>query len=244
MDQEEVARVFRKYDAAVIPVVDKSNHLVGIITVDDIVDVVIEEATEDIYKLSGTSDIEQEKLLSGKIFLAVKSRIPWLLLTIIGGFIASTIINIYSDLFKAHFFSLALSLSFVPLLMGLGGNVANQSATIIVRGLSTGHVDPKDALKHIGREILVGLTIGLFISTLVFIFNIALQHPPTFSYIVFLAIVADIFTAALIGSSLPIIFHKIKIDPAVASAPFISTTLDIIGQLIYFALIIFSIVLI
>jgi len=121
MDQEEVARVIRKYDVAVIPVVDKTEHIVGIVTVDDIVDVVVEEATEDIYKLSGTSDVEEEKLLSGKIHLAVRSRIPWLLLTIVGGFVASSIINYYSGIFEAHFFSLALSLSFLPLLMGLGG---------------------------------------------------------------------------------------------------------------------------
>lgn len=114
--------------------------------------------------------------------------------------------------------------------------MANQSATIIVRGLSTGVVDIKYAIKYIGREVLVGLSIGLLLSLIVLGFNLVAGRPLLFSLIIFLAILADIFTAALIGSSLPLIFHKINIDPAVASAPFISTTLDIIGQMIYFAL--------
>jgi len=133
-DQEEVARIMQKYDLVVLPVVDHTEELVGIITVDDVVDVVVEEATEDLYKLSGTSDIEESKLLYGKIIYAVRSRLPWLFMTIFGGIVAAFLIKYYADHFPTGLFPLAASLSFVPLLMGLGGNVGNQSATIIVRG--------------------------------------------------------------------------------------------------------------
>ncbi|MCP4049293.1 MAG: magnesium transporter [bacterium] len=237
IDQEEVAKLFQKYNLIVMPVVDENNLLAGIVTVDDVVDVVVEEATEDIYKLSGTSEIDEYKLISGNPAYALKSRLPWLMVTISGGILASFIINIFSDLYKDQLFSLALSLSFVPLLMGLGGNVGNQSATIIVRGISTGFVKTGHPFRYIFRELRVGFLIGCIISIVVFIFNYLVNQPVIFSLIVSLAILGNITVAAFIGTCLPILFRKLRIDPAVASAPFISTTLDIVGQLIYFSMI-------
>jgi magnesium transporter len=236
MDQEEVARIFQKYDYVILPVVDHDDVLVGVITVDDIVDVVVEEATEDIYKLSGTGDIEEAKLISGKLIYSIKSRLPWLALTIIGGIIASFLITTYSGSFRPKIFSLALSLSFVPMLMGLGGNVGNQSATIIVRGISTGQVKDKQVFKYILRESLVGFFIGFIISVLVFLYVFFSFNSNLFALIVAASLIANITVAAFIGSALPIILRKCSVDPAVASAPFISSALDIIGQLIYFAL--------
>ena len=235
-DQEDVAKDFQKYNLVVIPVIDDRQKLVGIITVDDVVDVVIEEATEDIYKLSGTADITEEKLLSGSLTRAIKSRLPWLLLTIIGGLVASWLITTYSMRYTFTQFPLALSLSFVPLLMGLGGNVGNQSATIFVRGLSTGIIKPKDSLKLIARELIVGLLIGLILGISLFALCLNLGYSQSFCIIVSLALGANIATASFIGASLPLIFNKLDIDPAVASAPFISMTLDIVSQIIYFAL--------
>lgn len=236
MDQEETALLIRKYDLLAIPVVDDQNHLMGLVTVDDIVDVVVEEATEDLYKLSGTSEIDEAKLLSGKIIYAIRSRLPWLVLTIFGGILASYIITVYSDFYSARLFSLALSLSFVPLLMGLGGNIGNQSATIIVRGISTGFIRHKHPVRFVFREVAIGFLIGLFISTLLFIINVLMKQTALFSFIVSLSLLINMTVAALIGASLPVILQKCNVDPAVASAPFISTTLDIIGQLIYFTL--------
>ncbi len=236
LDQEEVAKLFRKYDMSVLPVINEHENIIGIITIDDIMDVMVEEATEDIYKLTGTGNIEEEKLVSGKISFAVKSRIIWILLPITGGFLASFLINFYSHHFKDYFFSLAISLSFLPMLLGLGGNVANQSATIVVRGLATGLVRRK-YLNYILRELFIGLSIGVIISSIVVTVNLITGHPLLFSFILFVAMIIDIITAAIIGSALPIIFKAIKIDPAVASAPFIATTLDVIGQIIYFSLI-------
>ncbi|RAP35392.1 magnesium transporter [Candidatus Marinamargulisbacteria bacterium SCGC AAA071-K20] len=236
-DQEDVAKMFRKYDVVALPVVDKNDILIGLITVDDIVDVVVEEATEDINKLSGISEIDEEKLISGNIFLAIFSRTPWLLLTVIGGIIASYIITTYSLLFDSSHFSLAVSLSFIPLLMGLGGNVGNQSATIIVRSLAIGTIKKEAPLKYVFRETLVGLIMGLIISGIFFIYNMSFtSHSLLFSGIVAISLASNICIAAIIGSSLPIIFKKCNIDPAIASAPFISSTLDITGQLIYFSL--------
>ena len=235
-DQEEVARVFQKYDVVAVPVVDRSNHLVGLITVDDIVDVVVEEASEDLIKLSGTAETDEETLVSGNPFKALFYRIPWLFITLLGGVLAAFIINTYSTKFSESYFALSLSLSFVPLIMGLSGNVGNQSATITVRGIATDIIKTKKYLKFIFREYLIGIGIGLLISLVLLILNLLLGMPSTISFIVSLSLLINISVATLLGASLPIILKKIKIDPAVASAPIISTSLDILGQIIYFSL--------
>lgn len=236
-DQEEVAQSFRKYDIVEMPVLNSKNEIVGIISIDDVVDVVVEEATEDIYKLSGTSELDESHLLTSSVFKATLSRSPWLLLTIVGGILASFLITRYSEMFSSTLFPLALSLSFIPMLMGLGGNVGNQSATIIVRGLATGTIKTKSAPQYIIKEAFVGLLIGLVMGIGVFLFNYSISGLSfLFSSIVSIALISNIFVATLIGTSLPLFFEKAKIDPAIASAPFISTTLDIIGQLIYFSL--------
>lgn len=236
-DQEEVAQSFRKYDIVEMPVINAEHEIVGIISIDDVVDVVVEEATEDIYKLSGTSELDESHLLTSNVFKATLSRSPWLLVTILGGILASYLITQYSIKFTATIFPLALSLSFIPMLMGLGGNVGNQSATIIVRGLATGTIKTKSAWQYVLKEALVGLLIGILMGSGVFFFNFSVSgHSLLFSGIVSFALISNIFVATLIGTSLPLFFEKAKIDPAVASAPFISTTLDIIGQVIYFSL--------
>jgi magnesium transporter len=238
MDVTETVNIFRKYDLVVLPVVNAKEVLVGIITADDMVDVVVKEATEDIYKLSGTSeDAEESELLSGKVIYAVKSRLPWLLLTIIGGLASVYIINIYAHHFKADLFTLALSLSFIPVLMGLSGNVGNQSATIMVRGISTGEVNIEKSYGYILREMIVGSVIGFIVAFILLIFNLMIaKQTILFSVIVSLSMFANIFVAAFMGTSFPILFKKMNIDPAVASAPFIATALDIVGMLIYFFL--------
>ena len=236
-DQEEVALLFQKYDVVALPVVNDNNQLVGLITVDDVVDIVVEEATEDLYKLSGTSEINEEKLLHGHIIHPILSRIPWLIITILGGIIASYLITYFSTQFNATLFPLAVSISFIPMLMGLAGNVGNQSATIVVRGIATGHFKTNNTLKYIMRELFIGLVIGLIIGGVVFIFAYFILHfQPLLISIVSLAILLNITTATLLGTFLPLLLRQLHIDPAIASAPFISTSLDIIGQIIYFML--------
>ena len=239
-DQEEVTKLFQKYNMSVIPVIDDDERLLGVITVDDVVDVMIEEANEDVFKLSGTVTESEEKLISGSIFRTLLYRTPWLLITIIGGLVASFVITEYSLLFKEHLFSLALSLSFVPLLMGLGGNVGNQSSAIIVRGLATGTVSLKNSFSILFREIVVGLSIGLVIALFLFLTNHYLSdYSLVFSVIVSVALLSNIIVATFLGTALPLIFNRFNIDPAVASAPFISSALDVIGQVIYFSITLF-----
>jgi len=236
-DQEEVAKLFQKYDMSVIPVVDETDHLLGAITVDDIVDVVVEEATEDIYKLSGTSSQTKHNPLSISIPKTILYRIPWLIIAIFGGVIASEIINSYSTKFNSSLFPMALSLSFIPLIMGLSGNVGNQSSAIIVRGLATGTIKENKTWSILFHELYVSLCIGSIISSLLLVINLFVyNYSITFSAIVSVSLLGNIIVAAIVGSILPLFFNKINIDPAIASAPFISTTLDIICQLIYFAI--------
>lgn len=235
-DQEEVAKAFQKYELRILPVVDDQNVLQGIITVDDIVDVVVEEATEDIYKLSGTTEIDEEKLIDGSIIYPILSRLPWLLITIVGGIFASLIITLFSTTFEPNWFSLALVLSFMPLLMGLGGNVGNQSSTIMVRGMATGIVKRHHSRRYLKREITIGASIGFIIGIILYLYLMLSGQSMLFASIVCVSLFLNITTAALIGTALPIILDKLSIDPAIASAPFISTTLDIMGQIIYFSL--------
>ena len=235
-DQEEVAKKFQKYHMSVLPVINSKDKLMGVITVDDIVDVVVEEANEDILKLTGTSTDDEKKLFSGKIINNIAYRIPWLIITILGGIIASFIITIYSDIHNDSIFPLALSLSFIPLLMGLGGNVGNQSSAIIVRGLAT-DTYKQSSLNIILKELIIGIGIGIILALLLFTFNLLItKQDLMFASIVSISLLCNIIVATFIGTSLPLFFNKINIDPAIASAPFISTSLDIIGQLIYFTI--------
>ena len=235
-NEEDVARMMKKYDILVAPVVDSQKRLLGVITVDDVVDVMVEAATEDFYKLSGTTDIQESTLLFGRIYSAVFTRLPWLFMTVVGGMVAAFIMSTYSEDFHLSSISLGLTLSFVPLLMGLGGNIGNQSATIIVRGISTGETQRRSAGYFIGREIWVASMIGAVLALCVGLVLLLLGNNPLLSLIIASSIVLNSMIAAGLGSMLPIFFQKINIDPAVASAPFISSTLDIISQIVYFVL--------
>ena len=236
-DKEEVSKIIQKYDLIALPVVDDEDKLLGLITVDDVVDVVVEEANEDFHRLSGTTEYDESKLLSGKISHAISSRVPWLILTVLGGILASYIITDFSTTLQTSYFNLALCLSFVPLLMGLGGNVGNQSATIIVRGISMGLVKAEKPLHYIGRETLIGFSIGVIIGLFLFLTNTyILSTSPLLTYIVSISLIINITVATFIGSALPLLLNALKLDPAVACAPVISTSLDIVGQLIYFSL--------
>ncbi|MDG2264587.1 MAG: magnesium transporter, partial [Candidatus Marinamargulisbacteria bacterium] len=236
MRRNEVVMICQKYDLSIIPVINDTNVLIGIITSDDIMDVVVEEATEDLYKLSGTHDISESQLLSGSIWRAIRSRMPWLLLTIFGGIASASLIHTYADQFTYSEFSLALSLSFLPLLMGLGGNMGNQSATIFVRSLSTGFIKLDHAKRYISRECFIGCSMGALLAIILFGLTVLMSNSLLFSAVVSSALWLNISLASLIGASLPVMFERFSIDPAVASAPFISMSLDIISQLVYFSL--------
>ena len=235
-DQEEVANLFQKYRSIVLPVVDDLDIILGVITIDDIVDVVVEEANEDILKLAGTSgdDLQNDKLIQGSIFYSLLHRLPWLFVTIIGGIIASGIMLAYSPFLNFKYISLSFVLSFLPLLMGLGGNIGNQSATILVRALALTKLNRQEKAIIILRELSIGVTIGLIIASLVGSYVFFISGNSIITACICLSIVVNMALASLLGAGLPVILKTVKVDPAIASAPFISTTLDILGQLIYF----------
>ncbi|MGI6684139.1 MAG: magnesium transporter [Bacillota bacterium] len=163
MDQEEVAAIVTKYDFLAIPVVDDDNCLMGIVTVDDVIDVIHEEATEDIFRLAGTAEIDLEVNLSARIMNSLRSRLPWLLITLAGGLLAGRIIRGLESELQAV---VALAY-FIPLLTGMGGNVGTQSSTLTVRGLATGQVDAKKLFITVGREAMVGMAVGLICGLIV-----------------------------------------------------------------------------
>ncbi|NLC76780.1 MAG: magnesium transporter [Clostridia bacterium] len=232
MDQEEVARVVTKYGLLAVPVVDQDGSLVGIVTVDDVIDVIHEEATEDIFLLAGTSEVETELPLLGRLSMSVRSRLPWLLVTLLGGMIAGSVLRGLEDELNQM---VALAF-FVPLLTGMGGNVGTQSSTLTVRGLAMGAIEGKEAWVTVVKECLSGLIIGAICGMIVGSVALVMYGNWILGLVVGLALVGNMVTAATVGTLVPLVFRRVGIDPAVASAPFISTSIDITGLLIYSSL--------
>ncbi|MBQ8860761.1 MAG: magnesium transporter [Ruminococcus sp.] len=237
-DQEVVVQVFNKYNFLAVPVVDKENRLVGIVTVDDAIDVMEEEATEDIQKVAAitpTTDKPYDRLSVFEIF---KSRIPWLLILMISATFTGMIINSFES-------SLATSIvltAFIPMLMGTGGNSGSQSSVTIIRSLSLGEIEFKDIFKVIFKEsrvsILCGVTLALanFVKMLV-VDRILLQNEEVtvmIALVVSLTLILTVFFAKIVGCVLPMIIEKVGFDPAVVASPFITTILDALSLFIYF----------
>lgn len=233
--QDHIAEEFMKYQFNALPVVDLYNRLKGIVTWDDVQDIVEEETTEEIYTSSGiaTELVEDEDdILTGNILNAVKARTPWLFITLIGEFIAVNVAHHFDHTFEM----LPVIAVFMPLLMGLGGNIGIQSITLMVRGLSTGQITLKTAFHHILRETCVGLAIGILFGVLVTLVTWGWQHSVELGIVIGLSMIINMMCATLIGTCTPFVLKKLKIDPAIASGPVIATTIDVIGLFIYFSL--------
>lgn len=233
-DQEEVAKVVSKYDLLAIPVVDLDGKMMGIVTVDDVLDVIEEEATEDILKFAGSSeleDIEEERILK-KIYFSVRSRLPWLIITIFGGLLSSTVVKHFQGVIDKDA-TLAL---FMTMLAGMGGNVGTQSSTLTVRSIAMGYVEGGEVFKTVIQEMVVGLLVGIVCAVLAGSVATIVGGRPIIGLIVGVSMCANMFTAATIGTIVPISFKRLGVDPAVASAPFITTVVDITGLTIYFTL--------
>lgn len=228
MDQEEVAAIVSKYDLLAVPVVDDDGDILGIVTVDDIIDVIKEENTEDIYRMAGTDD---EELLNRSIFSVARIRLPWLLATLFGGIIASLLMKHHTKL--ATFVPLTF---FVPVIMGMGGNIGIQSSTIVIRGLATGRIELGLLGKSLFRELGVGVVMGTVCGLVVSGIALALGLGPQIGLVVGVSMLTAITVAATMGCLIPMIFKRLKIDPAIASGPFVTTCNDITGLLIYFTL--------
>jgi magnesium transporter len=229
-DQEEVARIASRYDLLAVPVVDGQNVLAGIVTIDDVIDVMREEATEDFYKLAGTSD--EERLLKSTLRSA-GIRLPWLFAAFIGGLVAALLIKGYAPLITEA----ALLVCFLPVVLGMGGNIGTQAATIMVRGLSTGRISPRHVGGVIFKEIRIALLLGTIYGLLLglaAVFLIGLDN--TAGVIVGLSLLVSMAIAAVVGSMLPMLLKLVHIDPAVATSPFVTTAVDLLGLLAFFTL--------
>ena len=235
--QGHIADIFMKYQFDALPVVDQYNHLEGIVTWDDVQDIVEEETTDEILTSSGIvtdlGDDEDEDILTGSLRNSIKSRIPWLFITLIGEFVAVSVTNKYDHTFT----SLPVIAAFMPLLAGLGGNIGTQSITLMVRGMSTGQVTLSSGWKYIWRESLTGISIGLIFGLLVTAVTWGWQNNIQLGIIVGIAMALNMTIATIIGTCTPLILKKLKFDPAVASGPVIATTIDVVGLAVYLTLV-------
>jgi magnesium transporter len=227
-DQEMVAQQVAKYNILAIPVVDEHNKLLGIITVDDVIDVMRQEATEDIYKMAGAS---QEELMYGyKAFHVARLRLPWLIVNLLGGVVTGSLLW----WFQLTLQEVAALLAFIPVITGMGGNVGGQSATIVVRGFATGRVDFNTMRQVFFKELRVGIIMGLVCGLTVAAIAMMWHHNIYLGLVVGLAMATAMTVAATMGVLAPAFFKKFGIDPAIASTPFVQTANDITGILIYF----------
>ena len=229
-DQEEVARIVSQYNFLAVPVIDSEEKLLGIVTVDDVVDVIREEATEDFLKMVGAG--EDREILLKSSWENARMRLPWLFASWVGGIFAAFIIGVFDDVLQN---TIALA-AFIPVIIGMGGNIGTQSSTIIVRGLATGRVGFENSAKILFKEIRVGLILGILYGILLGLFAIFrfLEISPILGLVVGLSICASMFIAATIGSLVPLILDRFDIDPAVATGPFVTTAIDILGVALYF----------
>lgn len=229
-DQEEVANLFKKYDLTVMPVVDSEDRLVGIITIDDVVDVLEEEATEDIEKMAGITPTTKSYLKTG-VFETWKKRIPWLLLMMLSATFTGTIIQSYEGALAGYI----ILTSFIPMLMGTGGNAGSQASVTVIRGLSLGEIEFEDVLKVVWKEFKVAIICGITLAIANFIKLILIDRIETIvSAVVCLALLFTVILAKIIGSVLPLIAKKLKLDPAVMASPFITTLVDALSLITYF----------
>ena len=228
-DQEEVARLVSKYNLLAIPVVDSDGSLLGIVTVDDVVDVIREEATEDFLRMAGVG--KDREILLKSTLESVKLRLPWLFATWVGGIVVAWV----SGYFESVLNFIAV-VAFIPVIIGMGGNVGTQSTTIIVRGFATGRIHLGQVGKTILKEIRIGLILGIFYGILLGIVASLkfIDAPPRLGLVVGLAICASMFIATTFGTIVPILLRKLDVDPAIASGPFVTTSTDLFGILIYF----------
>jgi len=229
MDQEEVAKMVARYNILAIPVVDKDNILVGIITVDDVVDVIREEATEDILKLAGATEADLLQLSSVR---AAGMRLPWLLTSLVGGLIT----GVFLWLFRPAIESVIALASFIPVITAMGGNIGLQTSTLVVRGLATGRIESADLRAVFLKELTVGLLMGTICGALVGIVAHLWEGPHMLGVVVGLSMFAAITIAAIMGALLPIVFQRVGVDPAVSSGPFVTASNDITGVVIYLSL--------
>ncbi|MBD1380327.1 magnesium transporter [Metabacillus arenae] len=228
-DQEEVAKLIERYDFLAIPVVEEDNVLVGIVTVDDVIDIVIQEANEDYEKFAASGKSID---FDTKAFVASYRRLPWLILLLFIGLISGSIISVFEETLNKV---VALAF-FMPMIAGMTGNTGTQSLAVVVRGLIQNDLDKKVVTKLILRELSVGLMIGVICGILITLIALFWQGNPLLGLVVGSSLLLTLIIGTMAGTVIPLILHKLNIDPAIASGPLITTVNDILSLLIYFGI--------
>jgi len=232
-DQEHIATLFKKYDLLSLPVVDHEKRFVGIITVDDVVDVIEKENTEDFHKMAAVhGGVKKDRLLQSSIPYAIRLRLPWLIITLFGGMLAGGVIQVFEETLT----SIIVLAMFIPVIMDMGGDVGIQTSTIVIRGLATGDINKKNLWECMIREILIGISMGVICGIVIGAAGQIWQNVPKLGLAVGGAMITTISTASFLGAFLPVFFNRIGVDPAVVSGPLITTIKDISGLVIYFTI--------
>ncbi|MCA9747293.1 MAG: magnesium transporter, partial [Lactococcus sp.] len=235
-DQEKVAQKVKELDLLALAVVDDTNKLVGIVTFDDAMEILEEEATEDILNQAGLSDLKDTEedrsklLINGKLNKILAVRLPFLLATLLLSMLSGLVIENFEQTLE----SIAMVAIFIPLIMGMGGNIGTQSSTVFTRGLVLGHIEIENFLEHFFKELRVGLTIGALMGIMAGLMATIWLGFPMLGLAVGLALFATMTVASLLGFLVPFILIKLKIDQAAGSAPIITTIKDLVALLIYF----------
>lgn len=227
-DQEEIAKSLAYYDFIALPIVDDDEHLLGIVTYDDAMDILRDEATEDIYKSGAVKPIEQQSIKTAPIFSLYSSRVFWLVILVFGSLLSSFGIAHYEDIIAQHI----VLVFFLPLLVGSGGNAGSQSATLMVRAMATGDVEFKDWFSLLGRESLVALCLGATMALAVSILGYV-RGDIMVAIVLAISMMGIVMLGCLIGMSLPFILKKLNLDPASASAPLVTSICDATGVVVY-----------
>jgi magnesium transporter len=237
-DQEEVARIVSRYDLLAVPVVDDTNKLVGVVTVDDVLDVVREEATEDILKMAGAGEqFEDRPTVLGSLW----RRAPWLAVAWVGGIAASFVIGRFEGTLQKY----VVLAAFIPIIVGMAGNVGTQTLAVVVRGLATRRIDVKQFWKVVGREMAVGVLLGLaFGAALGGMGFVEVRSEPGVNALMMAGVIGaaaaiSMVIAATMGSVMPLILARLRVDPAVATGPFVTTAIDVVGVAVYFNIVVF-----
>jgi len=228
-DQEEVARVIQRYDFLAVPVVDREQRLVGIVTVDDVIDVIQQEATRDLYAAGALQAGDEDDYFQSNLFTVARRRVVWLLVLLLANSGTSAVIASHQQVLS----QVVVLAAFIPLLIGTGGNVGAQSSTVVIRGLSTQRIQSLGLGKAIGRESLAGLLLGLLMMLVVLPWAAHVSGSWLVASAAAISLVAITTLAATAGAALPLLFDRLGLDPALMSAPFIATATDVAGVFIY-----------
>ena len=229
MDQEEVANKFEKYGFLTIPVVDDNDKILGIVTIDDIVEILQEETTEDIHRLGG---IDKEERVDGTLGESIKSRLPWLIVNLITAILAAAVVGV----FEGTISQVVTLATFMPIVAGMGGNAGTQSMTIVVRGIALGELTGDNAMKVFIKELLVGLTTGIAIGAIISVLGFRWEGNYVFGIVIGVAMILNMMVATMAGYIVPVILKKLKVDPALASAVFVTTVTDVLGFFFFLGL--------